>query len=122
MSLLRSGPAHMAGGFVLMGSWAVFANLGHPMPAPLVAGAIQGALSAVITLVLKRIIDALVPQLSGLPGLIFPPLLCAGFSVSLLAAIHTLAGTPEVWVTLALPSTVATIYSAIYNITLRRSL
>jgi hypothetical protein len=29
-----------------MGGWAVFANLGHPMPKPLIAGAVQGVLSA----------------------------------------------------------------------------
>jgi len=121
MSLLRSGRLHVAAGFLLMGGWAIFANMSHPMPAPLIAGLLQGLLSAAITFTLKRIVDGLLPHLKGVPGLITPSVLCAAFSVSLLAMIHTIAGTPEVWTTLALPSTVGTLYATFYNITLRRS-
>lgn len=101
--------------FLAMGGWAVFANRTHAMPAPLLAGAVQGVLSACITLFLKRIIDCAAARLSGLAALILPPLIAFIISVSLLTAIHTLAGTPEVLATLAVPLTVATTYAAIYN-------
>ncbi|MFN3209793.1 MAG: hypothetical protein ACE369_12505 [Roseovarius sp.] len=121
MSLLRSNAAHMAGGFVLMGGWATFANSAHPMPAPLVAGLVQGALSACVTLLLKSVIEVFLPRLSGTPGLVLPPLACCGLSVMLLSLAHRAAGTPEILATLALPVTVATSYAALYNHRLRHS-
>ncbi|WP_428512774.1 hypothetical protein [Roseovarius sp.] len=121
MSLLRSNLAHMAGGFVLMGGWAVFANAAHPMPAPLVSGIVQGVLSATITLALKAMIEHLLPRISGLPGLILPPLACAAISVTLLSLVHRAVGTPEIAATLALPVTVATSYAALYNYRLRHA-
>ena len=42
-----------------MGGWAFYANSGHPMPKPLLAGLVQGALSGAITYALKRTLDAL---------------------------------------------------------------
>ncbi len=119
MSLLRSRLVHMAGGFVLMGGWAVFANAGHPMPTPVIAGLVQGALSAGITLVLKSVIERLQPHISGTPGLILPPLACAAVSVTVLSLVHRAVGTPEIAATLALPVTVATSYAALYNYRLR---
>lgn len=121
MSLLRSNAAHMAGGFALMGSWAFFANAAHPMPTPLISGLVQGALSASITLLLKSVIERLLPRLSGTNGLILPPLLCGAISVALLTAIHMAVGTPEILMTLALPVTVATGYAALYNFRLRHA-
>lgn len=121
MSLLRSNLVHMAGGFVLMGGWAVFANAGHPMPAPVIAGLVQGALSAGITLVLKSVIERLLPHISGTPGLILPPLACATVSITLLFLVHRTVGTPEIAATLALPVTVATSYAALYNYRLRHA-
>ncbi|MGK7752575.1 MULTISPECIES: hypothetical protein [unclassified Roseovarius] len=121
MSLLRSNFAHMAGGFVLMGGWAVWANSSHPMPAPLTAGLVQGVLSACITLLLKTVTERLLPRLSGAPGLVLPPLACAALSVTLLSLVHHAAGTPEIMTTLALPVTVATSYAALYNYRLRHA-
>lgn len=121
MSLLRSNLLHMAGGFVLMGSWAAFANAAHPMPRPLISGLVQGALSASITLFLKSVIERLLPRLSGTLGLIMPPLICGAISVALLTTIHGLVGTPEILATLALPVTVATSYAALYNYRLRHT-
>ncbi len=117
--LLRSNLAHMAGGFALMGSWAVWANSAHAMPAPLWAGLTQGTLTAIITLGLKRLVEALVNRLPGPSGLVVPPLAACAVSVTLLFVIHSLVGTPEVLTTLALPSTVATIYAALYTLRLR---
>lgn len=119
MALADRNLGHMAGGFVLMGTWAVFANRAHPWPAPLFAGLVQGTLTALITLGLKRLVEALAVRLRGLPGYLLPPLSAAVVSVGLLFGLHTAAGTPEVWATLAVPSTVATLYAALYTVRLR---
>lgn len=119
--LARSSPVHMVGAFLLMGGWAVFANSGHAMPAPLVAGLVQGGLSACITLFLKRAIETLATRFSGLAALVAPPAIAFLVSASLLSTIHGLAGTPEALATITLPLTVATSYAAFYNLTLWQS-
>lgn len=119
--LMRSSIVHVAFAFIAMGSWAVFANRTHPMPAPLLAGLIQGMLSAVITLVLKRGIEALARRFSGLTALLAPPLIAGLVSASVLTIIHTIGGTPEIGRTIAVPLTVATSYAALYNFSLWRS-
>ena len=113
--LARSGAVHMGFAFLAMGGWAVFANREHAMPAPLLAGAIQGTLSACITLFLKRVVEAIGARLTGIAALAFPPLAAFAISVTLLVTLHTLAGTPEVLATIAVPLTVATSYAALYN-------
>jgi mannose/fructose/N-acetylgalactosamine-specific phosphotransferase system component IIC len=119
--LMRSSVVHVGFAFLAMGSWAVFANRAHPLPAPLLAGLIQGLLSAGITLILKRGIEALARRFSGLAALLAPPLIAGLVSASLLTAIHTLGGTPEIARTIAVPLTVATSYAALYNLSLWRS-
>lgn len=119
--LARSSVTHVAVAFLLMGSWAAFANHSHPMPAPLYAGLIQGAISACITLVLKRGIEYLARHFEGLAGLILPPVIAGLISASLLTAIHMIAGTPEIARTIAVPLTVATSYAALYNLSLWRA-
>ncbi|GGC46061.1 hypothetical protein [Chelatococcus reniformis] len=119
--LARNGFVHVTVAFLAMGSWAAFANRGHPMPAPLQAGLIQGAISASITLILKRAVDALARRFQGIAALVVPPAAAGLVSASLLTAIHTIAGTPEVVATIALPLTVATSYAAVYNFTFWRS-
>ena len=106
---------HMAGGFAAMGGWAVFANAAHPMPGPLIAGLVQGTMTALITLGMKRMLEALIIRLPGVTGRVLPPLAAFALSVTVLSLIHTAAGTPEVLRTLAVPTTVATIYAAIYT-------
>ena len=118
--LARSGWSHVAVAFLAMGSWAAFANRAHPMPAPLLAGLVQGAISVTITLGLKRAIEALVGRLEGWAALVVPPLAACAVSASLLTALHTAAGTPEILATMALPLTVATSYAALYTFTLWR--
>lgn len=112
-----SGITHVAFAFFVMGGWAVFANLGHPMPKPLIAGAVQGVLSASFTLIMKRGIEYLTTTLSGLSSLLIPPLLAASISAMCLSLIHWAAGTPEILATIALPLTVATTYAATYTFT-----
>lgn len=119
--LMRSSIVHVAFAFIAMGSWAVFANRVHPMPAPILAGLIQGTLSAVITLLLKRGIEDLARRFSGLTALLAPPLIAGAVSASLLTAIHMVGGTPEIGRTIAVPLTVATSYAALYNFSLWRS-
>jgi len=114
MSLADRNIAHMAAGFLLMGSWAAFANRAHPMPAPLLAGAVQGTLTAIITLGLKRMVEALAARLSGIAALALPTAAACAASATILATVHTLAGTPEVLATLAVPTTVATLYAALW--------
>ncbi|MCV0349654.1 MAG: hypothetical protein K5863_06225 [Nitratireductor sp.] len=116
--LARSSAVHMAFAFLAMGSWAVFANRGHAMPRPLVAGMVQGLLSACITLFLKRIVEWLTSRFSGLGALVLPPLIACLVSATLLTTIHAAAGTPEILATVALPLTVATSYAALYTYTL----
>ncbi|QEL24935.1 hypothetical protein FQV39_21830 [Bosea sp. F3-2] len=119
--LMRSSIVHVAFAFLAMGSWAVFANRAHPMPAPLLAGVIQGALSAVITLLLKRCIEYLASRFTGLAALLAPPAIAALVSVSVLTLVHTIGGTPEIGRTIAVPLTVATSYAVLYNLSLWRT-
>ena len=106
---------HLLFAFLGMGGWAIFSNRAHPMPEPVVAGAVQGSLSAVLTLVLKSIIDRLAERFAGLTALWAPPLLAMSVSAVLLTAIHRLSGTPEILQTVSLPLTVAATYVTIYN-------
>jgi len=110
---------HMAGAFIGMGGWAAWANAAQPMPAPLLAGIVQGTLSATITLGLRRMVEAVVARRPGRSGLLLPPALACGMSVALLGTAHRLAGTPEVLLTLAVPTTVATLYAGAYAWRLR---
>lgn len=111
----------MAAAFVAMGGWALFANRGHPMPAPLIAALVQGTISAVITLFLKRVIEAISARLSGRAAVLLPPLAAAMISAGLLISLHIGAGTPEIAATIAVPLSVSTGYALIYSLALRRS-
>ncbi len=119
MSFLRSNVAHMAGGFALMGGWAALAHGEYPFATQVKAGLTQGTLTAVITLGLKRLVEGVVTRFSGNASLFLAPAIACIVSVSLLFTIHSAVGTPEVWATLALPSTVATLYAALYAARLR---
>ena len=111
----QSSLVHVAGAFVLMGGWAVYANSAHPMPAPLIAGAVQGALSGLITFGLKRLIERVSRQFSGLAGLLIPPIAAFAVSATLLTLLHAASGTPEIAATIAVPLTVSTSYAALYS-------
>lgn len=119
--LARSSAVHMGVAFLAMGGWAFFANRGHLMPRPLLAGVVQGFLSACITLFLKRVLEWLALRLPGLAGLLLPPVIAFLVSAVLLSTIHRLAGTPEIFATIAVPLAVATSYAAIYTYTLWRA-
>ncbi len=117
---------HMAVGFLLMGTWAVWANRDHPIPAPLVAGLVQGTMSALLTGLFKAIIDRMLGVMAQLPvmrrwreigGIIaigLPGVTIYALSITILRGVHRLAGTPEVGLTIFVPVTVATLYALFY--------
>ena len=112
--------AHVGFAFIAMGAWGVFANRGHPLPAMLLAGFVQGTISAVLTLCLKRFLEWMSARLRGLGGLIVPPLITATAIGTILTTAHTLAGTPEILATIAVPFTISTSYAILYNLRLWR--
>ena len=119
--LARSGAVHGAVAFLAMGAWAAFANRGHGPGAMALAGVVQGAISCVITLILKRSLEAMFARLSGPAAVLVPPLVTMAVVLAVLVTIHRLAGTPEVWTTIAVPYTVSSSYAWIYTFTLART-
>lgn len=118
--LARSGAVHGAFAFLAMGAWAAFANRGHGLEAMAMAGVVQGAVSCVITLILKRSLEAMFARLSGPAAIAAPPLITMAVVLAVLVTIHRLAGTPEVWTTIAVPYTVSSTYAWIYTLALAR--
>jgi len=114
-SAASSTVVHVLFAFAAMGGWAVYANWGHPMPAPFIAGVLQGAMSGTITYFLKTGVDALRARLPRAFGAWAPPLIACSISAAVLVSIHAASGTPEVAATVAVPLTVATSYAIIYN-------
>jgi hypothetical protein len=122
---------HVAFGFLSMGAWAVFANRAHPLPDALLAGLVQGTISGLLTLVLKKALERMnamffraPPSDEGigrkLAALIVPPIITASSILAILVTAHTLAGTPEIAATIAVPFTVSTSYAILYNLRLWR--
>lgn len=121
--LLNHTVSHVAGAFLAMGSWAVFANRAHPLPDMLLAGLVQGALSGLITLVMKKCLEALSARFAGAPAplaIMAPPLIVCTVSTAVLIGTHALAGTPEILATIAMPASVALTYAIIYSYSLCR--
>ncbi len=130
-SWTNSTIVHVAFGFIAMGAWAVFANRGHPLPQALLAGLVQGLISGSLTLVLKKSLERMSAMFFNarssdeglgkpLAALIVPPLITAASILAILVGIHTLARTPEIAATIAVPFTVSTSYAIIYNLGLWR--
>lgn len=113
--MATSTVAHVGFAFIAMGGWAVFANRAHPLPEALLAGLVQGTISALLTLVLKKFLEWVSARLRGLAALIVPPLITAASILTILVTAHTLAGTPEILATIAVPFMVSTSYAIIYN-------
>jgi mannose/fructose/N-acetylgalactosamine-specific phosphotransferase system component IIC len=118
--LARSGAVHGAFAFLAMGAWAAFANRDHGPAAMAMAGVIQGAISCAITLILKRSLEAMFARLTGPMAVVVPPLVTMAVVLAVLLTLHTAAGTPEVWTTIAVPYAVSSSYAWIYTLTLRR--
>jgi multisubunit Na+/H+ antiporter MnhB subunit len=107
--------AHVGFAFLAMGGWALFANREHAPGQALLSGLVQGTISALLTLGLKKFLEWFNARLSGPAALAAPPLITAATILAILATAHTLAGTPEIAATIAVPFTVSTSYAIIYN-------
>ena len=118
--LARSGAVQGAIAFLGMGAWAAFANRGHGLDAMALAGVVQGAISCVITVILKRSLEAMFARLHGPVAIAAPPLTTMAVVLAVLVTLHRLAGTPEVWTTIAAPYAVSSTYAWIYTLTLLR--
>ncbi|MGH6950695.1 MAG: hypothetical protein ACREH4_07470, partial [Vitreimonas sp.] len=59
-------------------------------------------------------------RLGGLSALMLPPTVTAATILGILLTAHTLAGTPEIAATVAVPFTVSTSYAIVYNFGLWR--
>jgi hypothetical protein len=112
--------AHVGFGFLAMGAWAVFANRDHALPAMLLAGLVQGTISGLLTLGLKKFLEWLNARMQGAAALIVPPAITASTIFAILVSAHTLAGTPALWATIAVPFAVSTSYAILYNLRLSR--
>jgi len=113
--LARSSVAHVGFAFVAMGAWAAFANRGHEPARILLAALVQGLISGAITLVLKRALEAMTARLSGHAAVIVPPTVTCIVVLAVLVSLHRLAGTPEIWTTIALPYAVSSTYAWVYT-------
>jgi LytS/YehU family sensor histidine kinase len=107
--------AHVGFAFLAMGGWAVFANRHHALGQALLSGLVQGTVSALLTLGLKKFLEWFNARLGGPMALMLPPLITAATILAILVTAHTLAGTPEIVATIAVPFTVSTSYAIIYN-------
>jgi len=118
--------AHVGFAFLAMGGWALFANRDHALGQALLSGLVQATISALLTLGLKKGLERmsayfLRAQASdegigrNLAALVVPPLITAATILAILVSAHTLAGTPEIAATIAVPFTVSTSYAIIYN-------
>lgn len=121
---------HVAFGFIAMGAWAVFANRDHPLPQALLAGLVQGLISGTLTLFLKKGLERMSAMFfrgrdhnggRNIAALFVPPAITATAIAIILTIAHTLAGTPEVLATIAVPLTVSTSYAILYNLRLWRA-
>lgn len=123
---------HVAFGFIAMGAWAFFANRAHPLPQALLSGLVQGAISGTLTLFLKKGLERMSAmffnarqsdegQGRDIAALFVPPIVTATAIATILFTAHTLAGTPEILATIAVPLTVSTTYAILYNLRLWRA-
>jgi len=106
--------------FLAMGGWALWANAGHGLAAAWRPALVQGVISGVITLVLKRVLEAIVGRFAGPTAFVVPPLLTASVILAALIAVHRLIGTPEIARTVAVPWSVSTLYAILYTAALAR--
>lgn len=122
----KSTVVHIAFAFILLGGWATFANRVHPLDQALRAGLVQGAISGTLTLFLKKGLERMSAMFMkarqadegigrNFAALLVPPVITATTLTTILFTIHTLAGTPEVLPTIAVPLLVSTSYAIIYN-------
>ena len=105
---------HVVGAVVVMGLWATFANRAHGPAAALWAGVTQAAVSACVTFTLRTALETMAQRLRGAAAFTVPPLVSCTVVLALLVAAHRLAGTRELWSTIALPYAASSAYAWIY--------
>ncbi len=131
-TLAQNTFVHVAFGFLAMGAWAVFANRDHPLPQALLSGFVQGLISGTLTLFLKKGLERMSAMFfrarqsdegmgRNMAALFVPPIVTATAILIILTTAHTLAGTPEILATIAVPFTVSTTYAILYNLRLWRA-
>lgn len=117
-ALLQHPLVHSLAGMCLMGSWAAYSNSDFPMPAPLIAGLTQAGLTGVITFLMHRVICWVFAHIgcwlcAALAGMIT--------SAAFLLPGHLIAATPAFWQTVALPLSVAFLYTLSFAYSLRKT-
>jgi 1-acyl-sn-glycerol-3-phosphate acyltransferase len=103
-----------------LGGWAAFVNRHAPFAGAAAATLTQAALSGAITTGLKQSLERLSARLTGRSAFVVPPSLTCVATLALLIGAHTLAGTPDLWRTIALPWVVSSTYAWLYSLDLRR--
>ena len=120
--LMRSTWVHVVIAFIAMGGWAVFANRDHGAGVMALVFFVQGALSGLITLVMKRGLEwawrGPFASFPAWPRKLAPPAISCLTIAGVLSLAHTLAGTPEILRTIAVPWSVSTLYAFVYTATL----
>lgn len=112
---------HLALAFVAMGVWAMLANRHHPWPQIVQAGLVQGMLSACLTLLMKRVVEAVVASMKRRGAPLVALAACGLISICVLSVLHTIAGTPEIIATITVPVVVSSAYAASYAVALMRT-
>lgn len=112
--LLRSTLAGCAG-FVVYGSWAVYANIDHGDMIGVRSGLVQGTYSLVLTFLMTLLTEWLFAKLGAVP--LGPSVVTGTVCVMLFTTaygIHALVGTPEILMTILPGFIVGSAYTAIY--------
>lgn len=110
-SLAERTSTHVAGAVAVMGGWAAFANRAHGGAASFRAGLVQMLVSAVVTFTLKTALEAMTSRLRGVAAFVVPPLVTCSAVLGLLVTAHRLAGTRELWSTIAIPYAASSAYA-----------
>jgi hypothetical protein len=111
---------HVTGAVAVMGGWAAAANRAHGAAAALRAALVQAAASAFVTYTLKTSLDSMARSLRGRLAFFGPPTVTCGVVLALLVAAHRLAGTRELWSTIAVPYAASSAYAWIYTLLVAR--
>lgn len=106
---------HIGSAMVVMGGWAAVANRAHGVIAASGAGLVQAAASALVTFSLKASLEAMSERLRGPLAFVVPPTVTCSVVLALLVAVHHLAGTRELWSTIAIPYAASSAYAWIYT-------
>jgi hypothetical protein len=112
---------HVVAAVVVMGGWAVAANRAHGASAALTAGLVQSAASALVTYTLKTSLETMARGLHGKLAVFVPPTVTCAVVLALLVTAHRLAGTRELWSTIAVPYAASSAYAWIYTVLLARA-